>query len=212
MMHLININDWERSEVYRFFTSEPEIPPIGCVTVKLDCTKLYFAAKQRKESFFLHYLHILLEVINTTMPNFRYRLSDSSQEDVLLCDSVRAGITISKENHSFGFAQIPYEKDFQQFSEQAKQIMERAKAVPGMNADSGKDQIFVTVTPDLDFSSLVFTRSSVVDIPRFGFGKCVQTDNIWKMSLAIQYHHGFVDGYHLGQVVKNLQEMFDLRF
>ncbi len=198
-----------RENPYRVFCSDPNVAPVGVATVRLDATRCYTKAKQEGRSFFLTYLHHLLTVINQ-IPEFGYRLHEECPEDKFLaCDLVHAGITVARPDHSFGFAFIESVEDEALFHEQAAASIAACKAANDLVGSPRKDQIYVTVTPLMDFTSLVFNPTGPRDIPRIGFGKCVSCQGRYEMSMAIQYHHGFQDGYHVGLLAQLMQAAMD---
>ena len=64
MKRKIDIERWERKELFRFFRDFDE--PYYGITTDLECTGAYAYAKSRHISFFLYYLYLVLKAVNRT--------------------------------------------------------------------------------------------------------------------------------------------------
>ncbi|WP_207426622.1 chloramphenicol acetyltransferase [Pedobacter sp. SYSU D00535] len=206
MKTVVNINEWARKDHYRFF-SRFEDPFFG-VTVEIDCSKAYWAAKERQQSFFLYYLYRALKAANQ-IEAFRYRIVG---EEVFLYDKVHASPTINRPNGTFGFAYMDYEEDENLFLEKAKEVILQVQQTEGLiPAVSGENVIHFSALPWLNFTAISHARSfSFPDSsPKISFGKVTEKDGARKMPVSIHVHHGLADGYHVGLFVERFQELLD---
>lgn len=204
MKTLLNIDKWNRKEHYHFFSQFEE--PFFGVTVKVDCTKGYRAAKQENRSFFLFYLYRALKAANR-IENFRYRIADGK---VYVFDQVNAAPTLNRPDGTFGFGYMDFDKEEQQFYEQAVEEMERVRKSKDLQpAVSGENVIHFSAVPWLDFTSLSHARSfSFPDSsPKISFGKLTERDGVKTMPVSIHVHHGLMDGYHVGLFVEEFQRL-----
>ena len=207
-MQRILIDKWNRREYYRFYTAEPGGVPVGTITVRMDATALYSWTKKHDYPFFLTYCYLALRVMDD-IENFRYRQAEDTHTEVLLFDHLAAGITVARPDHSFGFAYLEYHEKLSDFCADAQKKIDACKAANGLQRANRKDISFFTVVPNLDFTALSFNRTGPMDIPRIAFGKSVLKDGTRSFSMAIQYNHAFIDGYHLGVFVEKLQDSFN---
>jgi chloramphenicol O-acetyltransferase type A len=206
MKTLLDIENWNRKDQFRFFSQFEE--PFFGITVQVDCTKAYHTAKTNGYSFFLYYLHASLQAANETEP-FRYRIEDGN---VFLYDQVNASPTINRPDGTFGFSYMDYVKDFHAFSEHAKIIMEEVRATTGLiPAVSGENVIHYSSIPWLSFTSLSHARSFRFkdSCPKISFGKMTEQNGIQQMPVSIHVHHALMDGFHVAQFVDRFQELLD---
>ncbi len=203
------ISGFEREQHYKHFTRCMHLHPVGGITVRLNCTKLFRDAKEKGHSFFLRYIHAALTVLNT-IPNFKYRLSDRNiEEEYMVFDTIHCSAVVGRPDHSFGFAFFEYMEDYAAFEANARTKMDAIKHDKNLVSEDRKDLIYTTVVKDIDFTALKFTPSPAMDIPHLGFGKVVEKDGQLEMSMAIQYLHAFQDGYHIGQFINKMQAVMD---
>lgn len=113
MKKLINLDNWNRKEHFRFFSKFEE--PFFDVTVKADCTTAYKKAKGKGVSFFLYYLYRALKAANQVQ-NFRYRIIENKVYDFITINDLP---TINRPDGTFGIAYIDYFEDEKQFYEKA---------------------------------------------------------------------------------------------
>jgi len=206
MKTLIDINNWNRKELYHFFSRFEE--PFFGVTVSIDCTVAYQQAKAKRISFFLYYLYRSLRAANE-VENFRYRISDGN---VLLYDAIQASATVDRPNGTFGFSYIDYITGEDEFYEIASKEIERVRQSESLlPAVSGENVIHFSAVPWLNFTSLSHARSfSFPDSsPKISFGKMTEQNDIKTMPVSIHAHHGLIDGYHVGLFVDRFQQLLN---
>lgn len=204
MKRKLDLQNWPRKEHFEFFNSFEE--PFFGITVKINCTRAYHKAKASNTSFFLYYLHASIVSANKTEP-FRYRISEDNE--VYVYDEINPSATISRQDGTFGFSYIKFERDFEKFYVGALEEIERVKNVPGLNP-SGKDDpnvIHYSALPWIDFQSLSHARSfSYKDsCPKISFGKLVKEGDEYLMSMSVHVHHALMDGKHVGDYIDRFQ-------
>jgi chloramphenicol O-acetyltransferase type A len=204
MKKLLDIENWERKEHFRFFRKFEE--PFFGVTVEIDCTTAYAFCKNEDKSFFLYYLYKSLVAANR-IEAFRYRIN---REQVYVYDIVNASPTINRENGTFGFAYMEFKEGFKDFEDLAKKEIERVRnSTELLPAVSGENVIHYSVLPWLFFTSLSHARSfSFPDsCPKITFGKIKERHKHYFMPVSIHVHHALMDGYHVGRFVEEFQEL-----
>ncbi|WP_353159234.1 chloramphenicol acetyltransferase [Myroides odoratus] len=208
MRHLINLEEWNRKEQFKFFSTFDE--PFFGVTVTIDCTHAYAQAKQNEQSFFLYYLYRALQAANQ-IENFRYRIVD---QQVYLYDQIHASPTINRPNGTFGFAYMNYQEHEHTFIQHAQEeIKKTQESTALLPAITGENVIHFSAVPWLNFTALSHARSfSFPDSsPKISFGKVTAHQGILSMPVSIHAHHALVDGYHIGLFVEEFQKLMEKR-
>ena len=168
---------------------------------------LFFKEFENGWSFFLFYLHTALVSINEHEP-FRYRWVD---DEIRIYDIIHASSTIIREDETFGFSFIPYQKSFEDFVPGALKEIARVQAESGLNPEvSGQNVVHFSAIPWLSFTSLSHARklSYQDSIPKISFGKLIKekTGTI-KLPVSIHVNHALMDGIHLSQFANHFQEL-----
>jgi chloramphenicol O-acetyltransferase type A len=200
MKQTLDITHWKRREHYAFYKDIDE--PFHGVTVQLDCTRAFQHARDTRQTFFLTYLHAILQAANGSVA-LRSRIED---EQVVVYDTIHAGPTVGRADHTFGFCRLHYSEDFNTFATQARTDMDRVKAASGlcMHETAGQnDLIHLSVLPGIRFTALTnataFGKSS--GIPKITLGQWTEAGGRVQMPMAVFVHHALVDGYDLEQFI-----------
>lgn len=211
MKQYIDIETWERKENYNFFRNF--VNPTISITSEVVCEGAKERAKAAGQSFFLHYLYAIVNAANE-VKEFRFR--HDPQGRVVCYDKVDVLTPIKiNENGDFFSVLIPYHKDFSAFYEEAQRII---AAIPKesnpysaeqQDPEKGEfDVILLSATPDLYFTSMTHTQEfrQGSNYPLMNAGKVVTRGGELVMPIAINVHHGFVDGHHISQFFKKVEE------
>lgn len=206
MKQKLNLETWKRNEHFLFFKQMEE--PFFGVTITVDCTKAYDKAKELDVSFFTYYLHKTLVVVNSIEP-FRYRILN---DEVYIFDRIDVSSTILREDKTFGFSQIEYSEDLNEFAENTKNEIARIQTTTGLlTREYSENLIHFSALPWINFTSFSHARSfSWPDsCPKISFGKMMEENGKKTMSMSIHVHHGLMDGYHVGEFVELFQKLMD---
>ena len=184
--------------------------PFFGITTAIDCTKGYEIAKQLGTSFFVYYLHKTIAAVNA-IEAFRYRIID---DEIYIYDTIDISATIMREDKTFGFSLIEYSANFDIFSKNTFQEIERIKNTPGLFTREfpSDNLIHFSAVPWINFTSLSHARSFTFpdSCPKISFGKMmVDKDGKRSMPMSVHVHHGLMDGYHVGQFVDYFQELMN---
>ncbi|MFY8180373.1 MAG: CatA-like O-acetyltransferase [Flavobacterium sp.] len=202
MKQKLNLEAWNRKEHFLFFKQMEE--PFFGVTITVDCTKAYKKAKEMGVSFFTYYLHKTLSAVNQFEP-FRYRIIDN---EVYIFDRIDVSSTILREDKTFGFSQIEYSKDLNQFAENTKKEIARIQTTTGLfTREYSENLIHFSALPWINFTSFSHARSFTWpdSCPKISFGKMIDENGKKTMSMSIHVHHGLMDGYHVGAFIEVIQ-------
>ena len=205
MRKKIDIASWDRRDLYLFFREFDE--PYYGITTDLECSGAYAYAKFRGISFFLYYLYLVLKAVNATEA-FRYRIEGG---DLFLYDLIDASSTIYRENGTFGFSHIPYEKDLDIFLHKAVQEVKRVRGGDRLISNEfGENIIHFSALPWIHFTSVSHPRQFGTNesVPKITMGKYYMDGEQMMMPVSAYVHHGLADGLHVGQFFHTLQGLF----
>ena len=202
----LDLNTWNRKEHFKFFRTFDE--PFYHINLNVDCTAGLKKAKTSNHSLFAWYLYSAMKSANM-MKEFRYRIEG---EEVFEYDSVNASPTISREDGTFGFAQVNFIEDFGLFQENLIQEIARVRALDGLfTAPEKPDVIHYSALPWFSFTGLSHPRNygDGDSIPKISFGKIFDQNSKSWLPLSVQVHHGLVDGVHVSRYVEYFSQFLN---
>jgi len=200
------MKSWPRREHFELFNSFNHPHFNLCANIELT-TFLPFI-REHGISFTPAILYVISRTANT-IPEFRYRLQGG---EVVEHETVSPSVTILGENDLFGFCTIDYNKNFNEFSERAKQRIAMIKKHPSLkNPQDRDDLLFMTSIPWVSFTGFIhpMQQHPADSIPRFAWGKYFEEGGHIKMPLSVQGHHALMDGLHMGRFYEVIQEYLD---
>lgn len=206
MKQKLPLDTWNRKEHFLFFKQMEE--PFFGITTTIDCTKAYAKSKELDVTFFTYYLHKTLVAINANEP-FRYRIID---DEVYIYDTIDASATILRDDKTFGFSLMEYDKDIQEFAEITKKEIARVKATSGLITRNFEiNLIHFSALPWINFTSYSHARSFTYpdSCPKVSFGKMITENGKKTMAMSVHVHHGLIDGYHVGEFISQFQELMN---
>lgn len=121
MKRVINLDNWNRKEHFKFFSALDD--PFWGITTTVDFTSIYQQSKNMEVSFFLYSVHFLLKCINATTA-FKLRIENG---EVVEYDKINISPTIGREDGTFGFGFFEYDTDLSLFIENAEKEIHRVK-------------------------------------------------------------------------------------
>lgn len=198
----IDLDNWERRELFTFFDSYSE--PFHGVCVRVDCTESFGYAKDHHLSVFLTLLHRNL-VAAHQVKNLMLR---SVNGEVWRYKTILGGSAVGRPNGTIGFAYFPFHVDLREFVDEAALEVNRVKASDELRRYAGQDLIRYSVLPWLEFTSLSHARdfNKRDSIPLITFGKITEAHGRRTMPVSIHVHHGLVDGEQVGRFVELFEE------
>ena len=212
---IINLNTWERAKSYEFYKNF--INPQVCITAEVECTAAYEDCKENKKSFFRKYVYAILRSVND-IKELKYRIEvKDGEEQVVLYDKISL-LTPVKINSSGEFTtiKVPYHLTFEKFNAVMDEIMDGVdKEVSEpyyQEEESDKrgfcDVVLVSALPDLHFTSISPTQSCSHGSrkPIINVGKAVMKEGKMMMPIAIAFHHGLCDGFHISSFYSKVEE------
>lgn len=206
MKQKLDLDTWNRKDHFHFF-SQMEEPFFGISTI-VDCTVAYKKSKELGVTFFTYYLRKTLLAINA-IECFRYRIING---DVYLFEQIDASATILREDNTFGFSLMRFDKNLTVFSEITKAEIARVKNTSGLiTREFEINLIHFSALPWVNFTAYSHARSFLWpdSCPKISFGKMISDEGKKTMCMSIHVHHGLIDGYHVGQFINLLQKLLN---
>jgi len=197
-----------RKDRFDFFESF-EKPQLH-LTLKFECPNFLDYCKKKGLPPFHFFLFCFCQGIKK-VDNFHYRIFEN---EVIKVDKFMPTYTVLNENNDVNFAKLYACDNLDSFimsslksKNEAIRSEKLINIVSGKSARELKDTIFITSFPWFDYSSIdypVFQIKSA-DIPSFAWGKFSKIDkNKIEMPFSVQAHHGFVDGFHIHQLLREI--------
>lgn len=201
-MERINIDSWERGELYRFYQQSSH--PFYSVCFRQDVTGLYTRCKENGWPVYLTMIHEVTRAVNG-LKAFRYGYENGS---VVLYDHRDPSFTdMPKGSSQFRILTVPWHRDADVWRARALEKREKQTVFLDESAE-GANLIFISCLPWLDLTGMTnernFDRNDAV--PRISWGKFVRDGNRLVCGMAVEVHHGYIDGKDIGELHGILEE------
>ena len=205
MKRVINLDNWNRKEHFKFFSALDD--PFWGITTTVDFTSIYQQSKNMEVSFFLYSVHFLLKCINATTA-FKLRIENG---EVVEYDKINISPTIGREDGTFGCGFFEYDTDLSLFIENAEKEIHRVKNSTGLSfsKDTARaDVIRYSALPWFAFSEMKHAGSIQTgdSIPKISTGKLIQEKKKLLLPISISVHHGLVDGRNVAEFIQNVKD------
>ena len=205
-MRLVDLSTWPRRRHLAFYSAVTY--PHFNLCASVDVTTLRAVGRERGLSFTVALVYLLARAANS-IPEFRYRIRGAQ---VVEHDVVHPSMTVLTPEELFSFCTIPYTEDFATFAARAAAAMARAQAETILEDGPGQDDLlFMTGLPWIAFTGLQHPihLDPVDSVPRIAWGKFAPAGDRVQMPIAVQAHHGLVDGLHVGRYFEQVQRFLD---
>ncbi|SNS30947.1 chloramphenicol O-acetyltransferase type B [Anaerovirgula multivorans] len=201
---IIDFETWKRKEYCQIYRNA--VQPQYCVSFELDVSNFKKHVKEKNWSFTMAFIFTITKCANE-IEEFRYRFLDG---EVVLYESIDTSFTyLDKETELFKVVNVPIQDTIEKFVQLAI-----------ITAENQKVHFTGPVENDVyQFSALpwiTFTHISHTDFgnrekaqPIFDWGKYYESEGKFMMPFAVQVHHAFVDGIHIGKLADKLQRYLD---
>lgn len=205
-MKYLDIDSWNRKELFHHFRTLDD--STFALVANVDVTNTFKDAKEKKESFFVRYLHACLIALNS-VENLKYRIEG---DQIAIYETIQASATIAREDHTFGFSFIEFNESFADFNnnfqKEKKRIQETRDLFPPKYS---LGCIHCSAIPWVHFSGHKepFSGNKDDSVPQLAFGKIEEKKGRLMMPVAINVNHALVDGYHVGLFFEEFQNQLD---
>ncbi len=208
-MQKLDIENSLRKKTYDWFKSFKN-PTYG-INVTMDVTKLVNHSKATKTSFFINMLYIVVNGLNS-VPELRMRFVDNTP---VIFEDINPAITVMTENDVFENVRFENKKNYKDFYNLAKQEIDKAKyetklTANNYNPTNAWNEYYITCLPWLNFTGANQPMTEELHsqtVPRICWGKYVNNNGKYEMTLNITVSHVFVDGLHISKAFNKIQEL-----
>lgn len=195
---LIDFDNWERREHYLHFIKEVRCSYSVCVNLdisNLNVQRLYPAM-----------LWLLTRTVNE-MPEFRTSLTE---DGLGYYSEMHPAYTVfNPDTKTFSGIWTAYQPDYQSFLRGYEEDVGKYSSTTQYEPKPGRpaNSFDVSMIPWFSFTSFnlnIFGDGTYL-LPIFTMGKTFEENEKTMLPLAIQVHHAFCDGYHVGKFIETLQ-------
>lgn len=183
--------------------------PAVNIAAEAECRDYTVAAKQAGVPPFALMLHAIGRA-SMEIENFRLRLLDGKVSRV---EKLILSYTVLGPGDDLNFSHVAYGPDLERFV--TDYLRDRAEARVARDLRllpmTGRDFIFATCMPWLRFTSIQHPMARFGDcsIPNIAIGKFARDGGRLRFPLAVQAHHGLVDGIHIHRFIARVESILD---
>lgn len=199
-MKKINVEQWDRKEIFRFY--ENFSLPRFQMTVNVNIKRYLRYLKKNKVSFYYGMMWLILKVIHE-QEAFRYRFVDN--EPVLFANVHPSFTEKVGDGSRFKIVHGEYADDLITFEQKLKAAaLKQGDQFINEGLEPRQDWLYFSTFPWETFTHAtnVTNFDSRDAIPRIGWGKFTKKG---ELPLTIEVHHAFCDGYHVGLFIHQLK-------
>jgi chloramphenicol O-acetyltransferase type A len=180
--------------------------PHYSICSNIDITNFLSKVKEKDMSFYYAMIFAATWALNQT-EEFKYRIQGGN---VVLHETIHPLFTdMQPGSDLFKMVTTQMTGDIESFVVAAKAKSEKQTDYFVRADVEGRDDLtFITTIPWVSFTNLSHTISFNKDdsVPRLSWGKYFKDGEKILMPMAVQAHHSFVDGIHMGRLYDCLQE------
>mgnify|MGYP004502315145 CR=1 FL=1 len=205
-MEYIQLSKWERKEHFLFFKQQGD--PHFSLNINLDVTNFVSCLKKRGLPFYFTMIFFCTKVANE-MIEFRYKIRG---DQIVLHDKLHPSFTdLEKGQTLFKIITASMTDDLENFITAVKEKSKQQKEYFNFEQEGRDDLIYFSCLPWVSYTSLSpnKTLNKTDSIPRFIWGKYFESDNKLLLPFTLGANHCLLDGWHVAQYLKKLQEQLD---
>jgi chloramphenicol O-acetyltransferase type B len=198
---IIDFETWKRKEYCQIYRMA--VQPQYCVSFELDVTNFKKNVKKNNWPFTLAFIFAVAKCANE-IEEFRYRFLDG---EVVLYESIDTSFTyLDKETELFKVVNVPLQDTLDKFVQLASVMAEKQKE--HFTGPVENDVYQFSALPWLTFTHISHTDFGNREKaqPIFAWGRYYEKEGKFMMPFAVQVHHAFVDGIHIGKLANKLQQ------
>ncbi|MBP7337877.1 CatA-like O-acetyltransferase [Niveispirillum sp.] len=181
--------------------------PAVNIAAVADCPDFVTPAKDAGIPPFARVLHAVGRA-SLDVPHMRLRLLEGRVSEV---KNLTLSYTVIGRDQNLNFSTIPFVADFRDFLKNYLADREIARNAVELRLTplTNRDYIFATCLPWLRFTSIQHPMARFGDcsIPNVAIGKFGFAQGRVDFPVAVQAHHGLIDGLHIAQFIARLEEV-----
>lgn len=197
------IKNFEREELFHKFNEKDN--PFVFLTTELDVTHLYNLCKKVRN----HYATIgyyVTKAVNE-IDAFKYRYEDGS---FYKYDRLNPRFTqMTKDKNHIGVFEVEMSDNYEKFIKNYKKAEEKFLEAEVTTPYTDKGKVLFSCEPWFNFTGLTIPFDRKDTVPEIIWDKFYFREDRCYLHFMIFVHHGFVDGYHIGEFINTLQEIIN---
>ena len=199
----IDLKSYPRRQHLEYFSSLP-YPYVG-LTCNVDVTELVQFCKEKNYSFYLVVLHAAALAADR-VPQLRHRIRSGKVIEYDACPTSHVELL---ENGTYCYCTLHHHLNLDEYIPYAEEIRKKCRLNGTIEEeDDVESMYFISAVPWLHYTALIQPVACGDESnPRITWGK-YEKDYLgrYQMPVTILAHHGLVDGIHIAQFYKNLEE------
>lgn len=203
----IDINNWNRKDIYNFFINQRRI--VISVTVDIDVAPLVNFAKKHNLKFYPTMIWAVSQVINRH-DEFKYSLNKNGE--LIKWDYVSPFYAdFNKEKECFSKILTEYSQDVFAFHKAFEENREKHKDLIGFQPDAPENFFDISCLPWIKYNHVdahVFDEGLFL-APVIVWGKYQKEDTKLIMPISMNIHHAVADGFHVSRFFNEIQEFIN---
>lgn len=201
----------KRRDRYNAFASFEN--PLVNLSFELEVPDFRPYCKQHGLPSFHFFLYHVLHAVKG-IDNYLYRIYKG---EVIKIEDFWASYTVLNQDENLNFARFVMTDDLNEFIARSVASAKEAEAstklintAEGLSEYEQRRNIYITCMPWLKLSAIehpIYEHKSY-DIPSLAWGRysAPRADGKLSMTMAVQAHHGFIDGYHVHLLAEAVSE------
>ena len=206
-MELVDLETWPRRDTFRFFSGLSW--PFYSVTSTLDVGRYHAYVKAHGLSFYYGLIYLTTTVMDR-LPDFLYKIRGGQ---IVRHDRLEPSfVTLDQQTHQIKITNVPLTESLEDYCARCRAAVEaQTSPFPSGSDEARDDLIYFSCTPWFSFTSLTNEMDDDPDdsIPRITWGKFEAQEGRLLLPCSVQLNHRLLDGWHLGQLLTDLQRELD---
>ena len=195
------VTNLEREELFHHYNEKAN--PFSFVTTKIDITNAYNYSRKHKNLYAV-LCYTFTKAMNQ-VDNFKYAYENG---EIVKYDMLNPVYTEMLDTKDVSFISCKLGSSLEEFIELnkiAKEKFKKTQAVVGFD-EEGLGEVWYSCLPWFKFTGVVPPYDPSITIPQIIWDKYEIVDDHVYINAMIISHHGFVDGYHIGQLIENINK------
>ncbi len=198
----IDLASYKRRDIFQAFNDR--LMPQFSTTCEVDVSGIKRLADELGESFFIAMSYAVSRAVNS-VPEFRHRVIDGVLYEY---ECVHPGYTVAREDDLFSFCDSRFDLHYPVYRDHARAQMDAVRAKPDLGVGDKHQMFFITSIPWFRFTAFHHPYDPLYGyIPVITLGQYQEVQGGGTMPVAVQVHHGVVDGIHVARFYAALTEL-----
>jgi chloramphenicol O-acetyltransferase type A len=195
----IDLSGYARTGLLKAF-KERQMPCFS-TTCNINITDFRRFVQSGNYRFFITISHAISCAVNS-IPELRQRLIEGELYEF---DRIDPGYTVLLKDNTFSFCDSVFFEEFKEYYDYSLSKIESVKEEPDHSTGEKQHMFFITNIPWFSFTSFTHPYDEQYgSIPVITIGKYFTQGKNTYIPLAVQVHHGIVDGFHIGLFFERL--------